>query len=429
MRYYAITGKPVLHSKSPELFRKAYPGKEDQQTYFRLAADSAAEARELFSELGLTGMNITSPFKPLENWPADDVSDAAKQLEAGNTYFRKQDRSFFTNTDVDGVCGSLKSHGLSVEGKKCLVVGAGGAAAAAAFALHRAGGEVVVINRTPGRAEELARKIGCRFVSFDRLKEAVSRADVIVYTLYAGVDVIEEDWLSPAQVVVDALYHGSTLRPKAIKKGCIYIGGEEWLIYQAVTGYRHFTGEEPDLNAMREPVNQMATPRHISLIGLMGVGKSTVGRLLAERLHCPFYDTDQLIEERCGMSVAQIINEKGEAVFREEERRLFDELLEAAAGVISCGGGIVCNPFVGEQLYQKTVSVWLYARPEICLGRIDPLTRPLLAHYESPLSGMKELFEKRKPVYARSAWMLISANFRSAEDISEKIYEEIGHIN
>jgi shikimate dehydrogenase len=426
LNLFAITGNPVLHSKSPILFDAAYPSHADDFAYFRLAAQSAEEAMLLFDELGLSGINITSPFKSSVAQLADLRSPEVQALNACNTLTLENGKKCCYNTDIFGVSGSFESAGVSPAGKRCLVLGAGGAGGAAAYALHSAGGVVTIANRTVDKARWLAESIGCRYAGLDEIAAIAPQADIIVNTLYQHVDVVDEAWLKPQHVVFDAIYHGSKLREKALRTGCKFIDGTGWLLHQGVPAYRRFTGVEPDVDSMKKAALTQKLPGHISLIGFMGAGKSTVAPLLAHLLGMPAVDVDATLEARCGASIPQLIGKMGEAYFREQERIVLEEALASATPtVISCGGGAATQPQLGRRLKERSIVVWIYASPKRCVSRISVDTRPLLAQHGNPLQAAAKLFEKRKFLYAKAAWMLVSSADRSAEQVSLLIYDEI----
>ncbi|MDR0687568.1 MAG: hypothetical protein LBF55_02650 [Prevotellaceae bacterium] len=426
MNLFAITGNPVLHSKSPILFGAAYPSHADTFAYFRLAAQSAAEAGLLFDELGLSGMNITAPFKSDAAQLAGLRAPEVQALNACNTLALEHSIKCCYNTDIFGVLGSLEEAGVAIAGKRCLVLGAGGAGSAAAYALHTAGGAVTVANRTVDKARRLAESTGCSFAGLSDVAGIAPQTDIIVNTLYKGVDVIDEAWLKPQHAIVDAIYHGSALQAKAQRVGCKFIDGAGWLLHQGVPAYHRFTGIPPDVESMKKATLTQKLPKHISLIGFMGAGKSTVAPLLAAMLGIPAVDIDATLKARCGVDIPQLIGEKGEAYFREQERAVLEEALAAAApSVISCGGGAATQPLLSKRLKENSIVVWLYASPERCLSRISVDTRPLLAQHANPQQAAAELFEKRKFLYAKTAWMLISSAARSAEQVSRLIYDEI----
>ena len=139
--------------------------------------------------------------------------------------------------------------------------------------------------------------------------------------------------------------------------------------------------------------------RTIALVGLMGVGKSTVGRRLAQRLDLPFADGDVEIEEAAGMTVSDIFAELGEAEFRAGEARVVKRLLEGPRMVLATGGGAILNPDTRALLKARAVTVWMRADLETVAQRVQRRdTRPLLRGRD-PLEALKAMAEVRYPVY------------------------------
>lgn len=142
--------------------------------------------------------------------------------------------------------------------------------------------------------------------------------------------------------------------------------------------------------------------RTIALVGLMGVGKSTVGRRLATRLNLPFADGDHEIESAAGMTVSEIFSTRGEGEFRAGETRVMKRLLEGPPIVLATGGGAMMNPETRQSLKQHAVTVWMRADLHIIaerVGRRD--TRPLLRGKDT-IKVLTELAEKRYPIYAEA---------------------------
>ncbi|PZO39148.1 MAG: shikimate kinase [Alphaproteobacteria bacterium] len=140
--------------------------------------------------------------------------------------------------------------------------------------------------------------------------------------------------------------------------------------------------------------------RTIALVGLMGVGKSTVGRRLAARLGLPFHDGDEVIEEAAGMSVSDIFSELGEAEFRAGEARVMRRLLEAPRMVLATGGGAVLNVETRDLLKTRATTVWLKADLAVVAARVQRRdTRPLLRG-KDPLQALSAMAEVRYPIYA-----------------------------
>jgi shikimate kinase len=139
--------------------------------------------------------------------------------------------------------------------------------------------------------------------------------------------------------------------------------------------------------------------RPIVLVGLMGAGKSSVGRRLAEKLGLPFVDADHEIEAAAGKTIPEIFADHGEAYFREGERRVIARLLANGAQVLATGGGAFMNEETRERIREHGISVWLKAPLDLLMKRVAKRQdRPLLKT-EDPEAVMRELMAKRYPVY------------------------------
>ena len=141
--------------------------------------------------------------------------------------------------------------------------------------------------------------------------------------------------------------------------------------------------------------------RPIVLIGLMGVGKSTIGRRLAQRLHLPFVDSDQEIEEAAGLSIAEIFEKFGEAEFRDGERRVIARLIDGTPKVIATGGGAFMNEETRQLILDKATAIWLDADVNVLVERVARRagSRPLL-NGSDPREKLAALAKMRNPVYA-----------------------------
>ena len=142
--------------------------------------------------------------------------------------------------------------------------------------------------------------------------------------------------------------------------------------------------------------------RPIVLVGLMGVGKSTVGRRLAKRLGLPFVDSDSEIEDASGLSAAEVFERFGEKDFRDGERRLVARLIEGEVRVIATGGGAYVDPRTRQLLNERAITIWLDAPIEVLAERTARRdTRPLLRN-ANPRRTLERLSEERRPSYAQA---------------------------
>jgi shikimate kinase len=149
------------------------------------------------------------------------------------------------------------------------------------------------------------------------------------------------------------------------------------------------------------PLLSALGPRSIVLVGMMGVGKSSVGRRLAGRLSIPFVDADSEIERAAGMTIPEIFARNGEAYFRSGEARVLARLLESGPQVLATGGGAFMNPETRALVKLKGVSVWLHADLDVLLRRTSKRRsdRPLL-QTDDPAETLRALLAEREPAYA-----------------------------
>jgi shikimate kinase len=159
---------------------------------------------------------------------------------------------------------------------------------------------------------------------------------------------------------------------------------------------------------------------NIVLVGFMGTGKTVVGRYLAERLGKEFIETDDIIEQREGVSIKEIFEKKGEPYFRDVEKEVVREVSQREGVVISAGGGAIINDENFKNLKKNSVIICLEASPEVILKRTKGnICRPLL-NVLDPRKRIEELLQKRAPYYKKADFCINTDNL-SVEEIAEKI--------
>ena len=173
----------------------------------------------------------------------------------------------------------------------------------------------------------------------------------------------------------------------------------------------------------------IALPENIFLVGLMGAGKSTVGRILARRLGKRFVDTDHEIEKRNGVTIPVIFEIEGEDGFRRREQEVLADLAQEIDLVLSTGGGIVLKPENREALRNHGFVVYLNARPELLAERTKhDRTRPLL-NVEDPLTRLRELYAVRDPLYREVAHAVVETGRGAPQQVVQAILGEISRID
>ena len=171
---------------------------------------------------------------------------------------------------------------------------------------------------------------------------------------------------------------------------------------------------------MPEPADGAPAPaaRHLVLVGLMGVGKTTVGRRLAKELARPFADVDEQVELRAGRVIPEIFRHGGEEAFRRAEAEVLAELVARPLPlVLAGGGGVVTRDENRRTLAGRTTVVWLRASVEFLAGRVDPTHRPLLAAAADPAEALAALLAAREPLYAEVADHVVDVEpFHATDD-------------
>lgn len=167
--------------------------------------------------------------------------------------------------------------------------------------------------------------------------------------------------------------------------------------------------------------------RAIVLVGLMGCGKSSIGKRLAAKLNLPFVDADEEIERAAAKSINEIFADHGEAHFRDGERRVIGRLLANGAQILATGGGAFINPETRAKIREAGISVWLRAELPVLMRRVLKRdTRPLLRGAD-PEAVMRELIEKRYPIYAEADITVESREVHHEVIVSEIIDALLRH--
>ena len=317
------------------------------------------------------------------------------------------------NTDYAGFAYLAKAHGVDFAGKTVLILGTGGTHSTV-MAVCRDGGakEILTASRTG--------KDGALFYS-----EAMHRRDVqiVVNTtpcgMYPNVGqcLIDPKAFPRLEAVLDVIYNPfrTELLLRAEDCGVTAAGGFEMLVAQAVFAAEHFTGKTLDSAAIIPDVSRRL--RHelanVSIIGMPGCGKSTVGAALAKRLGKKFVDLDAEIERRTGHTIPDIFAQEGEAAFRRYEADVLADIAKGNSQVIACGGGVIKNPANSRALRQNGPVLWV-RRP---LERLATGGRPL----SKGGAALKQLEAERTPLYSAASTAVLENNGTLAEAVERAV--------
>jgi shikimate kinase len=174
---------------------------------------------------------------------------------------------------------------------------------------------------------------------------------------------------------------------------------------------------------LRSRVDQNRQFRNLSLIGFMGTGKTSVGRLVAETLHFTFLDTDEVIKARAGKSIAEIFTADGELAFRAMERQIVEELSRRDKTVLATGGGLPIQTGNLESLQRHSLIICLWASPAKIWERVRGASHRPLLEAPDPLNKIVELLAVREPHYRR-ADVLVNTEFRSLREVAHQVVHQ-----
>ena len=265
MNYYAVIGNPIAHSISPRLHNNAFEALGINSVYSRYLLDTSASAsklRQKFFALGLSGANITVPFKEIAIECADEQDELAKKIGSANTLVLNAGKIHAFNTDAPGFMMAIAEFENI---KNALIIGAGGTARALAHALKASGAEVSVLNRSEGRAGAFS-----EFAYFTTQDfKASKNYELIVNTTPAGLTFaglpcdkkLLDELFSGAKYAFDVVYGRDTEFIKLAKAKNLRVkDGLEMLLYQAVLAFEHFSSKKNE----REKI-QIAMRKALSL--------------------------------------------------------------------------------------------------------------------------------------------------------------------
>ena len=379
-----LLGRKLGHSYSPQIHSQL--GSYD----YRLFEKEPEELEDFLKNGDFTGLNVTIPYKKDVISFLDELSPRAKALGAVNTIVRRNGKLIGHNTDYFGFETMLLSTGVSLQGKKALVCGSGGASSTACAVLKAHGANVVVLSRTGND----------NYQNLNRHSDAALIVNATPVGMYPNVEAspIEDLAAFPTlEGVLDLVYNPArtSILLKAEALGIPCVNGLRMLVAQAKESAEWFTGEPIDDSCIEMIYSRLRRQmENIILIGMPGCGKTTVGASLAKILSRPLKDADAELEQAVGRKITEILPTDGEASFRRLESETLLDLGKQSGLVIATGGGCVTIPNNYEKLHRNGTIVWL--KRDLDLLPTDG--RPL-----SQTGHLQEMYQKRAPLYARFA--------------------------
>lgn len=407
---YGCIGEKLGHSFSKEIHNAL----ADYE--YSLIELKREELTEFFRKKAFKAINVTIPYKqdviPYLDW----ISDEAKSINAVNTIVNKDGKLYGYNTDFYGLKALIERENVSLKGKKVVILGSGGTSNTA-FAVANSLKALSVFKVSRNKKDG--------YITYDELYEKYSDCEIIINTtpcgMYpkTGVSAVDLEMLPKVEAVFDAVYNPlkSKLILDAKAKNITATGGLYMLVSQAAYAVEKFIDEPVDHNKVEEIFKNLFKQKmNIALIGMPASGKTTVGRVLSEKLDKTFVDSDDEIIKSENKKIPDIFKEYGEDYFRNVEKNVIKELSMLNSQIISTGGGVVLNHENIENLKGNS-RVYFLDRPLDML--ITTSDRPL----SSNRVDLEKRYNERYELYKSSADVIIDGG-KSVDEVAKLIEED-----
>lgn len=409
MTQYGLIGGKLGHSFSKVIHNQI----ADYQ--YDLIELTSEELKDFMIKKDFKAVNVTLPYKQELIPYLDEMRQAAKDIGAVNCIRNEGGRLIGHNTDFDGLMALIKYLGLELKNKWVLILGTGGTSDTANAVCQTLGASRVIKVSRSGKNGS---------ITYGEAIENCKGVEIIINTTPCGMypdnysAAIDLTHFPNLEGVVDVVYNPlrTSLVYQALELGLKAQGGLYMLVAQAVKASEFFLKTEYDDKLIEKIyMNLLKEKTNIVLTGMPASGKTTIGRILANKLNRKLIDTDDLIENKAGMKISEIFERYGETYFRNLETEAVKEASKECGVIISTGGGVVLRQENVRALKQNGL-VFFNNRDVNKLIPTD--NRPTALSKEAILKR----FEERYQTYKSTADYVISNN-KSAEDVANKILE------
>lgn len=405
---YGLLGEHLPHSFSPQIHNAL--GNND----YSLFEVQPEKLENFMTRHNFSGINVTIPYKKAVIPYLDALSPEAEKIGAVNTITVRDGKLYGDNTDYFGFVYMLEKSGISVQGKKTLVLGGGGASATVQTVLRDFGAkEVIVVDlNTENNYDNI-------YLHFD--------SEIIVNTTPVGMypnnlkSLVNLDDFKNLCGVLDVVYNPlkTKLILEAEERNIPCASGLSMLVAQAKKSHEIFFDTKLDTSVCKKiEKNLQMEMCNIVLVGMAGCGKSTVGAALSKILNKEIVDTDEMVESAENMPIPEIFAEKGEEYFRRCENTAIELAGKEKSQIIATGGGAVTRPENYKPLKQNGIIVFINRNADLLPSNGRPL---------SQMHGVKALYEKRMPLYRSFADIEIDGN-GTVDEVAERIAKELEKI-
>lgn len=388
---YGLIGEKLGHSFSKDIHERI------ADYTFDLIPLSKEEFKTFMEKKEFTALNVTIPYKKDVIPYLDEMDEHAKAIGAVNTIVNRDGKLKGYNTDFTGFLYMVKKHNVHMEGKKVLIIGNGGASAAIqAVVQHESAGSMVIVDVVPGNGA----------ISYDEMFSSHLDAEIIINTPPIGMyprignAPIDISMFHKCEAVLDVIYNPILTRLcfEAQEMDIKRVNGLEMLIAQAKQSVEFFLDKSIDDQIIDDIYQDMLRERcNIVLIGMPSAGKTTIGKMLENRMQKEFIDLDDIIIEKAGKSIPEIFEESGEAGFRAIETEAAIEVSKLNNKIIATGGGTIKHKVNMDYLRQNGITIFIDRDVDKLISS-DP-NRPL----SKSTDALEKMHAERLPLYQKYA--------------------------
>ena len=410
---YGLIGEHLGHSFSKQIQTRIAEIENVKDYDYQLVELDKEEFKEFMEKKDFKGINVTIPYKKDVIPYLDEMDESAKAIGAVNTIINVDGKLKGYNTDFGGFLYMVKAHNVHMEGKKVLIIGNGGACAAVkAVCKHENAKDIVIVSRSANRGA----------IGYDEMYTSHLDADIVVNTSPVGMfpnivnAPIDVSWFHKLECVLDVVYNPILTRLcfEAQEADIKRVIGLEMLIAQAKYTFEIFKNMSFDDSIIDEIKKEMLKDRcNIVLIGMPSAGKTTIGKMLEEKLGKEFFDLDDMIIAKAGKSIPEIFQESGEAGFRAIEAEVAIEASKMNNKIIATGGGVVKHKVNMDFLRLNGITIFIDRDIDKLISS-DP-NRPL----SSSKQALQQMYKERYPLYQKYAAYIAVNNANIEETVDD----------
>lgn len=413
---YGLLGEKLGHSFSKEIHESI------NDYIYKLIEVKKEDLDSFMTNKKFKAINVTIPYKEIVIPYLSYIDEKALSIGAVNTIVNKNNKLYGYNTDYLGLKKLITKNNIILENKKVLILGTGGTSKTAYVLSNDLSAKEVI---------KVSRKKNNEFITYEEATTIHNDANIIINTtpcgMYPNDDlVINLDNFTKLEAIVDVIYNplNTKLSRVAKDKNIKVVNGLYMLVAQAVYASYIFLDKEVQEEKIDEVYNKILnTKLNIALIGMPSCGKTTISKILGEKLKKQVIDTDEKIEEKIKMPIKSFLNKDNENEFRNIETEVINEVSKLNNIIISCGGGVIKKQENIDYLRKNSLIIFIDRNLELLQ---TTSSRPL----SSNKNDLEKLYNERYNLYINSSDYIVKNNDELEKTISkilEVYYENISN--